>query len=253
MFELDGLTVPARLEPLSLRWEQPALVALVGPNGSGKSTLLHAISGLLPAQGSVRIGQRDLLRLPIHEQAQLRAMLPQRLAHPMPVPVQEVLDLGISVCGRSLHHVTPYRDKLVTRLDLWPLLARDFSALSGGEQQRVLIAKTLLQIWPGLNPTARLLLLDEPLAGLDWHHQLQLLSLLRELVQGGIHVICALHDFNLALGHADALVCLQQGQLARAGEMSLLDDALLAEVFKVQSIKLQANGRQLYLPIGVTD
>lgn len=252
MIELDGLEVAHRLAPLSLRWEQPALVALIGPNGSGKSTLLHAAGGVLPARGKVLIESTDLLALDARAAAHIRAMLPQRLPHLISMPTQEVVRLGLCVHGASESAALPVWQHLMARLELTPLLARDFTLLSGGEQQRVLIAKTMLQIWPTLNPAARLLLLDEPLAGLDWHHQLQVLALLRELVEAGIHVICALHDFNLALGHADALVCLQHGTLVRAGAMTQLDGTLLADVFKVQTRKLQADSLQLYLPIGIT-
>ena len=105
-------------------------------------------------------------------------------------------------------------------------LRRDFSCLSGGEQQRVLLAKTLLQIWPDTNPDAKLLMLDEPLAGLDFYHQLQLLDLLKEITSHGLTVISSIHDFNLAITHTDFICCLEQGKLKFADQASAFNDVI---------------------------
>ena len=154
--------------------------------------------------------------------------------------------------GASESQIRLVLTELVTRLELTPLLGRDFCQLSGGEQQRVLLAKTLLQIWPTLNPQGRLLLLDEPLAGLDWHHQLQLLQLLRELVARGVLIIFSVHDFNLALAHADGVLCLREGELVAHGAVSVLDADLLARVFQIRTAPLIHEGRSFFMPLGVT-
>lgn len=116
------------------------------------------------------------------------------------------------------------------------------------EQQRVLIAKTLLQVWPSCNPHGRLLLLDEPLAGLDWHHQVGLLALLKELVAQGLLVLLSIHDFNLAAWYADELLCLERGKLVAQGAVSILNSALIARLFKVQTECIEQGGRPVYVP-----
>ena len=132
-------------------------------------------------------------------------------------------------------------------LELAPLLARDFSRLSG-EQQRVLIARTLLQLWPSLNPTGRVLLLDEPLAGLDLHHQMALLRLLKQLAAQGLLVVVAIHDINLAIDWADRVLCLQQGRVVGEGDVGIIDEALLERVFQIRTDRIEAAGRIWFMP-----
>ena len=251
MLEMTNLSVNGRLAPLNWHCAAPGLIALIGPNGSGKSTLLAALANLIPAHGQVRLQQHSLLELEMLDAARLRAMLPQRSQTQISIACHEVIRLGSSMLAVNEAQLSPVLMQLVTRLELMPLLARDFCHLSGGEQQRVLLAKTLLQVWPSLNPRGRLLLLDEPLAGLDWHHQLQLLQTLRELVALGVLVIFSVHDFNLALAHADGLLCLQEGQLVAQGTVSVLDAALLARVFQIQTERLSHEDRSFFIPTGL--
>ena len=251
MFNIRDLSVRGRLAPLSWHCSQPGLIALIGPNGSGKSSLLLALANLLPAAGQVQLGQCSLLDLDMRSAARVRAMLPQRQSSLLTISCLDVLQLGASMLDVPSAQVQAVLGELVTRLELGHLLARDFSQLSGGEQQRVLLAKTLLQIWPTLNPRGRLLLLDEPLAGLDWHHQLQLLQTLRELVALGVLVIFSVHDFNLALAHADGLLCLQEGKLVAQGPVSVLDADLLARVFQIRTERLSHEGRPFFIPSGL--
>ena len=251
MLEMTNLSVNGRLAPLNWHCAAPGLIALIGPNGSGKSTLLAALANLIPAHGQVRLQQHSLLELEMLDAARLRAMLPQRSQTQIYIACHEVIRLGSSMLAVNEAQLSPVLMQLVTRLELMPLLARDFCHLSGGEQQRVLLAKTLLQVWPSLNPRGRLLLLDEPLAGLDWHHQLQLLQTLRELVALGVLVIFSVHDFNLALAHADGLLCLQEGQLVAQGTVSVLDAALLARVFQIRTERLSHEGRSFFIPTGL--
>ncbi len=243
----QGLTVANRLAPLDIVWQDGQLVALLGPNGSGKSTLLGALAGILPAGGSVQIGGEPIAALSWPELAQRRAMLPQRQPQLFHIPVFQVLSLGLD------QGVAPAKQNeaikaLCEALELEALLARDFSRLSGGEQQRVLIARTLLQVWPSLNPTGKALLLDEPLAGLDLHHQLALLRLLKKLAGQGLLVVLAIHDINLAIDWADRILCLQQGSVVREGGVELVDEALLEQVFQIRTDRIEAAGRVWFMP-----
>ncbi|HDX8341642.1 ATP-binding cassette domain-containing protein [Aeromonas dhakensis] len=242
-----ALAVANRLAPLDLAWQGGQLVALLGPNGSGKSTLLGALAGLLSGQGEVRIGGESLAELSWPELAQRRAMLPQRQPQLFHIPVFQVLSLGLDE-AQPASRQNEVIQALCQALELEALLARDFSRLSGGEQQRVLIARTLLQVWPSLNPGERILLLDEPLAGLDLHHQLALLRLLKQLAGQGLLVVLAIHDINLAIDWADRLLCLQQGRVVREGGVELVDEALLAQVFQIKTDRIEAGGRVWFMP-----
>ncbi|MFM4919526.1 ATP-binding cassette domain-containing protein [Aeromonas dhakensis] len=242
-----ALAVANRLAPLDLAWQGGQLVALLGPNGSGKSTLLGALAGLLSGQGEVRIGGESLADLSWPELARRRAMLPQRQPQLFHIPVFQVLSLGLDETQPAARQNEAIQ-ALCQALELEALLARDFSRLSGGEQQRVLIARTLLQVWPSLNPGGRILLLDEPLAGLDLHHQLALLRLLKQLAGQGLLVVLAIHDINLAIDWADLLLCLQQGRVVREGGVELVDEALLAQVFQIKTDRIEAGGRVWFMP-----
>ncbi|QKG00185.1 ATP-binding cassette domain-containing protein [Aeromonas hydrophila] len=242
-----ALAVANRLAPLDLTWQGGQLVALLGSNGSGKSTLLGALAGLLSGQGEVRIGGESLADLSWPELAQRRAMLPQRQPQLFHIPVFQVLSLGLDEAQPAARQNEAIQ-ALCQELELEALLARDFSRLSGGEQQRVLIARTLLQVWPSLNPDGRILLLDEPLAGLDLHHQLALLRLLKQLAGQGLLVVLAIHDINLAIDWADRLLCLQQGRVVREGGVELVDEALLAQIFQIKTERIEAGGRVWFMP-----
>ncbi|WP_421203214.1 ATP-binding cassette domain-containing protein [Aeromonas enteropelogenes] len=247
LIEARALAIPARLAPLNLAWTGGQLVALLGPNGSGKSTLLGALAGILPAQGDVLLDGEVLTDLGWQALARRRAMLPQRQPQLFHIPVFQVLSLGLDE-GSEPARQREATQALCEALELDDLLARDFSRLSGGEQQRVLIARTLLQVWPGLNPAGRVLLLDEPLAGLDLHHQLALLRLLKTVARQGLLVVIAIHDINLAIDWADRILCLQQGRVVSEGGVELVDQALLEQVFQIRTERIEAGGRVWFMP-----
>ena len=248
MLELTAVSCPGRLQNITVSLPAGRLVALIGANGSGKSSLLLALACLLPSQGQITLAGVSLLEQEMSTLAQWRAMLPQRQATLLPLSCLEVLRLGVSMLAAPPAAAELALQTLIERLELGALLARDFSQLSGGEQQRVLIAKTLLQVWPSCNPHGRLLLLDEPLAGLDWHHQVGLLALLKELVAQGLLVLLSIHDFNLAAWYADELLCLEGGKLVAQGAVSILNSALIARLFKVQTECIEQGGRPVYVP-----
>lgn len=249
MLRLVDFACPGRLGPLTLTVPAGQVVALIGPNGSGKSSLLLGLANLLPTRGEAWLREVSLPHLDMPSAARLRALLPQRQGEGLPMPCYQVLLLGASALGGVSPPVMMALEQLIVRLELEPLLSRDFSQLSGGEQQRLLLAKTLLQIWPACNPQGQLLLLDEPLSGLDWHHQIQVLTLLGELARQGLTVLVSIHDFNLASCYADRLLCLQAGKLVAQGEVGMLDEALIQRVFQVRTERLVHAGRQVFMPL----
>lgn len=211
LLEARALAIAGRLSPLDICWHGGQLVALLGPNGSGKSTLLGALAGILPADGTVLLGGEVLTDLSWPELAKRRAMLPQRQPQLFHIPVFQVLSLGLNEA------VAPARQNeainaLCEVLELEALLARDFSRLSGGEQQRVLIARTLLQVWPVLNPTGKVLLLDEPLAGLAVAERERIAKLIKMLSRE-IPVLLVEHDIDRVFQIADHVTVMNDGHV----------------------------------------
>lgn len=188
------------------------ILSIIGPNGAGKSSLLKAIAGDLPHQG-------DIIVEGIAEQAKLRArqvaVLPQLSLLNFPYRVSEVVGLG-----RIPHATGRQRDTEIMRhalsiMDIDFLEQRLYTELSGGEKQRVQLARVLTQIWDADDAPnrTRLLLLDEPTAALDLGHQQQLMQAIRLFADQGVAVLMVLHDVNLAAYHSDqmlALLCSQR-------------------------------------------
>ncbi len=204
------------LQGVSLRVKAGEVLALIGPNGAGKTTLIRAISGVvLPQRGEVFIEGRALLRLTPSERARHVAVVPQAQVLPPLFTVYETVLLGrtpyIGWMGRiSAQDQALVRQALAhTHLD--HLAEVRLERLSGGEHQRVLLARALAQ-------DTDVILLDEPTAHLDIHHQAEMLNLVRRLAhEQGRAVLMALHDLNLAALYADRVALLAEGRLQAVG------------------------------------
>ena len=214
---------------------RPGLVTgLVGPNGAGKSTLLRVMAGVLrPDAGSVRLGAADLSELPARARARQVAYLPQHeAAHPF-TALETVL-------MARYPHLTRFAlegadDRRIARAamaltETQRFENRQLDRISGGERQRVLLARALAQ-------QARVLLLDEPVAGLDLRHQLAAMETLRSEVVGGVAVVVALHDVWLASRYCDRLTLLSGGEVVAEGTPAeVFTLRRFREVFGVEAV-----------------
>jgi len=192
------------------------VVALIGPNGTGKSTLIRAISGVLPLQGgSIRLCGSEIGSLSSGNRARTLAVVPQIQSLPASFNVYQAILLGrtpylgwLGQAGKR-DHDTVCQAMLQTKTD--HLTERCIGELSGGEQQRVLLARALAQTTP-------ILIMDEPTNHLDVSHQSSFLNLTRKLaVQNGLAVLVALHDLNLTSLYADRVAVLFEGRLKAIG------------------------------------
>jgi len=218
---------------------EPGLVtAIVGPNGSGKSTLIKALSGDLPYEGSITFNGIELAGLKPADAAMVRAVLPQSVALSFPYTVREVVSLGIlagytGVDAGQSHHLP---ERALAKVDLAGFAGRLYQELSGGEQQRVQLARVLCQVWTAvLEGRPRYLLLDEPVSSLDIKHQLLVMRIARDFARRGGGVVAVLHDLNLTVAGADKVLVMHRGQAAACGTpREVMRDALLSEVFDCQ-------------------
>lgn len=206
------------------------LVAMVGPNGAGKSTLLGLLAGdLTPSAGSVTLGGERVAELGPDRLALLRAVLSQKSVPDIPFSARAVVTMG-----RHPHRRDPANSAATDAAAVAEALAvtdterfahRPVATLSGGERTRVAIARVLAQHTP-------VVLLDEPTANLDVHHQEQIMVRLRDLARSGRAVVAVLHDLNVAAYYADRIVLLARARVRADGPAgSVLDAALLSEVY----------------------
>ena len=220
------------VEDVSLNVSAGEIVGLIGPNGSGKSTLLRSVYRMLkPSAGLVNLGGNDVWKLSAKASAQRTGVVVQEHSSEFDFSVNEVV-----VMGRTPHKKPFERDnkkdlglcyESLERVGMSLFAERSFSTLSGGEKQRVLVARALTQ-------QPKLLVLDEPTNHLDIHYQLELLELVTSL---GITTLLTLHDLNLAANYCQRLYLLSEGQIVASGNCSsVLTPDLLREVFKVEAV-----------------
>jgi iron complex transport system ATP-binding protein len=220
----------ALLDAVSLHAEYGTLLAITGPNGAGKSTLVKAIVGLLPHAGRVSIAERDVATLTPAERARTVAYIPQRSSTMASIAVHDVVAQA-RYAHRTRFGRTDPNDRTVARAleqtGLAALSGRAFDTLSGGEQRRVLLARALAT-------EARILVFDEPTAGLDIAHALKFFELAKGLKSVGFALICVLHDLGDALQHADAALLLADGKAVAFGEVGqVLNAENIARVYGV--------------------
>lgn len=205
---------------------QPGCVtALLGPNGSGKSTLLGCLSGLIAARkGSVRAAGKNIRELSPKQRAQLISVVPQFADVVFDFSVTEIVEMGL----HPWHPVVDIQARVAAAIDTMRLSAvcdRPLTQLSGGEKQRALLARALVQ-------NTQVLLLDEPTAHMDVGYQIAALSLLRSLAQAGKTVVVALHDLNLAAGFADQAALMLNGVIvAQGGVKAILEGPEIERVY----------------------
>lgn len=216
----ENLTIRYAGDPVlsgfSLHVQPGEFVGVVGPNGSGKSTLLRAISRVMkPEVGRVLLGADDLYRLSPRSVAQVMAVVGQETHVGFDFTVAEMVGMGRIPHQRPFHS-DPAADEQATQramaaTDVSRFAGVPVTAISGGERQRVMLAR-------GLAQEPAVLLLDEPTAHLDIGHQVALLDLVAGLnVQQGLTVVAVLHDLNLAAQYCQRLVLLDQGQIVAEG------------------------------------
>ena len=228
---------------VSLVAKSGQVVGIVGPNGSGKTTLLRSVYRVLrPRLGRVVVGEDDLWELQPSEAARRIAVVVQEPRSDFEFTVREVV-----MMGRSPHQSSFARESAEDRqrvadalahVGISELAARSFSTLSGGEKQRALIARALVQ-------EARVLILDEPTNHLDIRYQLEVLELVRGV---GVTTLMSIHDVNLASEYCDHVVVLQDGRIQAAGPVeTVLIPEVLEPVFGVRVERIaRAGGRPLY-------
>ena len=217
------------LSDIDFSLEPGQVMSILGPNGAGKTSLLNLLCGsVLPTRGQFALGERPLADWPIRERARAQAVLPQQSSLNFPYTVEEVVLLGRTPHASGTAVDAQILDETLRATDTTALRHRIYTQLSGGEKQRVQLARVFAQLW-------RLLLLDEPTSALDLSHQKLIMQSVRDLARQGCAVVLVLHDFNLAARHTDLCLVLDGGrQRALGTPAQVLTPQLFQEVFGVE-------------------
>ncbi|CAB4802894.1 MAG: ATP-binding cassette domain-containing protein [Actinobacteria bacterium] len=223
-------------------------LCLIGPNGAGKSSVLRAAAGLVSYTGSVAINQTEIPAASARWRAQHIAYVPQAPVIPTDMSVYEYVLLGrnpyINYFSSETSHDRDVIDRVLSRLDLVQFSERKLGTLSGGEIQRLVIARALAQEAP-------VLLLDEPTSALDIGHQQQALELVDSLRrEQGLTIISAMHDLTLAGLYADRLVLMHEGhRVAEGTAKQVLKSETLAEFYGVSArVHHEPDGTVVVIP-----
>mgnify|MGYP000991464987 FL=1 len=210
---------PEILRNISFSLEEGQFMAILGNNGAGKSTMLKCFNRILLAKkGHVRMGDQNLLQMPNREIAKRVAFVAQTVPDPQ-MTVRDVVMLGRRPYMRWGFTKEDHRivHECMDQLGLTPLWGRFLNQLSGGERQKVMLARALAQ-------QPEILLLDEPTSSLDLQNQYQVLEIVRNICHNiGISAIIVIHDLNLALRFCDRFLLLKDGQIYRYGDTFILE------------------------------
>ena len=219
------------LKGINIEVDNKEVVGIIGPNGSGKSTLLKCIYRVLnPNDGAILLDNVDIKDMTVKESSKRLAVLSQHNNYSFDFTVKDIV-----LMGRSPHKKFMERDnkedydivnEALKKVDMFEFKDRSFQSLSGGEQQRVILARALAQ-------QPQCLILDEPTNHLDIKYQLQLMRIVKGL---GIEVIAAIHDLNIAAMYCDKIYVLKDGEIIKNGKpKDVLTKEIIKDVYEVDS------------------
>ena len=231
------------LKDVSFDLEPGHCVAVLGNNGAGKSTLLKCINRILKADsGSISLNGEELLTMPHREIARRVAFVAQS------VPKTQMSVYDTVMLGRKPYMKWSFTEEdhaiareMMERMDLFEMRERYVDQLSGGEQQKVMLARALTQ-------QPKMLLLDEPTSSLDLQNQYQVLGIVQDICRStGITVLVIIHDLNLALRFCDRFLMMRNGNICEFGDSSVVNRESIKKVYRIDAEIAEINGKKVVL------
>ncbi len=226
---------------ISLEINEPGLVVILGPNGVGKSTFMYMLNKILvPVEGSVYLGDRDIAEMDYRDIARIVAYVPQKSDETFSMSVLNTVLMGrYPISGRTTSaEDVRYAAKCLKVLGITDLAMRDFNELSAGQHQKVMIAR-------GLAQEPQIMLLDEPTSNLDVFHQMHVMKMLRDIAhQKGIIILAICHNLNIASRFADRLILFSEGAIKSDGTPEQVITAEnIQDVYNVKADITEVDGR----------
>lgn len=213
-FEVSNVSVSHRLREVNLTIPSGRCTHILGSNGAGKSTLLNALGAIVPIDtGHVVLNQKSIETWPLPVLARFRSILAQHSEAVFAVSVADYL----SFFSHNQQSMVP--PSLEKALEVSGFFRKSINRLSGGERQRVEICRALMQVWPAIEQGEAVLLLDEPLQGLDIRHQHRFMALCAQLCEIGNTLILSCHDISLSANYGHDIIFMKQGQITNYGSV----------------------------------
>ncbi|MDD5362224.1 MAG: heme ABC transporter ATP-binding protein [Ignavibacteria bacterium] len=226
------------LKNISLEFKPGEFTVIMGQNGAGKSTLLRLLAGSTKAtEGEITLFDKDIKSYKEIELARMRAVLSQHYEISFPVTIRDIVMMGRYPHFKSEPAKKDIEiiDKTLTLMGIENLKERSYDTLSGGEAQKVQMARVLSQIWQHENNNDKILFLDEPVSQLDIQYQYFMLQVAKKFTKENVMVIAVLHDLNLALAYADNIVFLKNGELvSKFDSIYDIDKKIVNDVFNIE-------------------
>lgn len=228
------------LKDITFDVEENTFVGVIGPNGSGKSTMLKSIYGVnKPSGGQILFEGQNLLQMDGKDRAKKIAVLAQESSGQFDFTVQQVVEMGRYPHKNALENYSKHDmeivDRVLKEMKLEDYRERSFNTLSGGEKQRVLISRLLVQ-------ESKFIILDEPTNHLDIGHQIEIMNVIKNM---GVTVLAAIHDMNMAAIYCDKLVIMKKGEVITQGSVEeTLTSEMLRDLFNVNAEIHDLKGRK---------
>lgn len=222
------------LKHINIEFRKNEFVVILGPNGSGKTTLIKLLARLLkPTSGSLYLDGENYYKIPLREFYRKISYVPQKFHSIYPYTVKEIVLMGRSLYfnffGYESENDLEKVKEILEQLEIHHLANKRINEISGGELQKVILARAIVQ-------ETEILLLDEPNTHLDLKHQIQLFEFLKELKQRNRTIIAVSHDLNIASFYADRLVFIKDGVIRYEGDInSVLREDVIEEIFEVEN------------------
>ncbi len=229
---------------ISLSVSKNDITTIVGPNGSGKSTLIKLISNEINLHaGEIIFLNKSILKWNINEIAKYRSVLPQSNHLSFPFTVSDVIKMGRFPYIENKNKSQKICNKLVEVFDIENNINQNYTTLSGGEKQRVQLARVIGQIWSDNDVYEnKLLLLDEPTSYLDIKHQHALFNFLNILNKKGLTIIMVLHDLNHAISYSNKIILMRRGEVVDFGPTDkIINEKNLTKVFNIKLNLVKTN------------
>lgn len=248
VFGYDGTSGPPVLDNVCIKLAPSKILSIVGPNGSGKSTLLRCIDRILkPQRGSILLDRKEIMKMGRAEIAKKIGYVQQSASRGFPTSVFDTVLMGRRphLNWRSGEEDEEKIWEVLRLLEIEDLALKYFGELSGGQQQKVLIARVLAQ-------EAEVILLDEPTSNLDIRRQFEVMDIIRSLVKRKLlSAIIAIHDLNLASRYSDRIIMMKRGKIVSAGDpSSVLTAENIASVYGVETVVRKQSGTPYIIPVG---